>query len=83
MEDRAKILRRRIDAYRCYLAVGSDIVMVRQILREIAIDEAELAAIADGEQASARPPDEAFDKEAEDREGRANLPRLIKFRSDP
>lgn len=55
MEDRAEILRRRIDAYRCYLAVGSDIVITRLILREIATDEAELAAIADRERSNAGP----------------------------
>jgi hypothetical protein len=46
METRAENLRRRIDAYRCYLAVGGDIQTVRLILKEVARHEAELAAIA-------------------------------------
>jgi hypothetical protein len=45
MEDRTEILRRRIDAYRCYLAVGGDIQTVRMILSEVTVHEAELAAI--------------------------------------
>jgi hypothetical protein len=47
MKDRAEILRRRIAAYRCYLTMSTDVAIVRQFLREIAMDEAELAAIVD------------------------------------
>jgi hypothetical protein len=43
--DRAEILRRRVDAYRCYLAVGGDIETVRIVLNEVAACEVELAAI--------------------------------------
>jgi hypothetical protein len=46
VEDRTEILRRRIAAYRCYLTVGGDIHTVRLVLNDIAMHEAELAAIA-------------------------------------
>jgi hypothetical protein len=45
MEDRAEILRRRIEAHRCYLSVGADLAIVRVFLSQIAADEAELALI--------------------------------------
>jgi hypothetical protein len=45
VETRVEMLRRRVAAYRCYLVAGTDINIVRQILREIAIDEAELAVL--------------------------------------
>jgi hypothetical protein len=50
MESRTEILHRQIDAYRCYLAVGADINIVRIILSEIARHEAELTGIVDGGQ---------------------------------
>lgn len=43
--DRAEILRRRVNAYRCYLAVGGNIETVRIVLNEVAACEVELAAI--------------------------------------
>jgi hypothetical protein len=42
MEDRAELLHRRIEAHRCYLAIGADITLVRLFLSQIAADEAEL-----------------------------------------
>jgi hypothetical protein len=42
MEDRAELLRRRIEAHRCYLATGADITLVRLFLSQIVADEAEL-----------------------------------------
>lgn len=45
MESRAQTLRRRISAYRSYLAVSADIHIFRRLLNDIAIDEAELARL--------------------------------------
>jgi hypothetical protein len=60
MEARAKMLQERIAAHRCYLEVATDINIVRQVLRAIALDEAELSALRppldrQGERDSARP----------------------------
>jgi hypothetical protein len=54
MDTRAEALRQRIAAYRCYLKARTDAAMVRQILREIATDEAELSAIRSEEEADGR-----------------------------
>jgi hypothetical protein len=54
MKDRAEILRRRIAAYRCHLTMSTDVVIVRQFLREIAIDEGELTTIVNEGQQTGR-----------------------------
>ena len=61
MEDRAELLRRRIAAHRLYLATGGDIELLRKIMREIAIDEIELAAIE--QRKRAEPPPDASEIE--------------------
>ena len=45
MEDRAELLHRRIEAHRCYFAIGADITLVRLFLSQIAADEAEMVMI--------------------------------------
>ncbi len=46
MDDRAEMLRRRIELHRCYLAAGaSDLKITRVFLKAIAADQAELAEI--------------------------------------
>lgn len=57
MEDRAIVLRRRIELYRSYLRQGADAERARDYLRQIIADEAELARIAEeGRTGAARPP---------------------------
>jgi hypothetical protein len=45
MEDRAEILRHRIEIYRRYLAMGVDVDVAELYLHFIAISEAELTEI--------------------------------------
>ena len=45
MEDRATVLRRRIDLYRSYLKQGVDTERAREYLRQIMADQAELERI--------------------------------------
>jgi len=45
MEDKANILRRQIDAYRCHLSVSTDIRIFRLFQSAIFEAEAELAAL--------------------------------------
>jgi len=47
VETRVEMLRRRVAAYRCYLVAGTDINIVRQILREIAIDHIAVNVVDD------------------------------------
>lgn len=53
-QDRATVLRRRIDLYRSYLKQGVDTERAREYLRQIMADQAELERIDEAARAAER-----------------------------